>query len=381
MAKLKISESQYNTILLREQESRLKDFRATLIENQGLDKELLEEGWKEVVLGVAMMLGVGLTGQNKIQAQDAVKNATTMAQIKATLEDENKLGELVDALKTKGMKDPETKLADNAKKVMDTYNKISDDEGLKYKVDVKTVHSLQNLKGALGQGYALKGGEMTTDTIVTNNNKLVTVKDTIDINFGSDNFFVTGGFELSQGGVDSIQTAIDEIKKQGGKIISVYVESSTDAERINKFKSENDPTGNIQLANLRTKSVIEFVKPIVDGGSITHREIPNNGANVVSTKEFLNNSTNSEVVNALREKTKDFRYVKLSIVAIFEKQAEDTTSTSEFITKYRYDLVKVIANTGQAKKISSHAHFKQKQFTCKKINIKGQVKQACETFK
>ena len=51
------------------------------------------------------------------------------------------------------------------------------------------------------------------------------------------------------------------------------------------------------------------------------------------------------------------------------------------VKKYRYDLVKVIINTGKSKKIRSRTHFKKKKFKCKKINIKGQVKQACETFK
>jgi len=383
MPKLILTKEQYDRLLLHEQQSRLNASGELISETLDPSVELLEEGWKEVVLGVAMMLGVGLTGQNKIMAQDAVKNAQTMAQIKATLEDSGKTAELVKLLKQKGMKDPEAKLADNAEKVMDTYNQIAADDNIKYKVDIKVVNNLQQLKGKIGQGYALKGAEMSTDTVHGQQVATpITVTDTMEINLGSDNVFVTGGFTLSQGGTDTISMAIEEIKKQGGKVEKVEIESSTDSEPVAKFRNADDPTGNIKLANLRTQSVTNLLHTLGVDSNVIHREIPNNGAEVVSAQEFMKAAKDKQAIAVLREKTTEYRYVKIKITATFES---DTTKPSEpvlnIIKHYRFELVKVIAATGKAHSISTGTNFKHKKFKCsKKKGIGGKIVDACTTF-
>jgi outer membrane protein OmpA-like peptidoglycan-associated protein len=381
MTKIKITAEQYNKILLHESKTRLKAQESLITETLNEDAQLLEEGWKEVVLGIAMMMGVGLTGLNKATAQTATKNAETMAQIKSTLEDETKMKHVVDLLKQKGMKDPETKLANNAEKVMDTYNRIAADDDIKYKVDVKVVNNLQALKGKVGQGYALKGAEMTQDTIhQAGQPQSITVTDTLEIDLGTDNLFITGGFTLSPAGVDTIATAVNEIKSQGGKIESVEIESSTDAEEIVKFKSAQDPTGNIQLSNLRTQSVVnEFVKLGVTE-NITHREIPNNGSSVVSTQDFLKVAKDKKATAALREKTSEFRYVKIKIVATFETQSDEPQTVDKVIQNYRFELVKVIESTGKTAKIKTKTNFKHKNFKCHKKKRGGRVVDACSTF-
>lgn len=381
MKKIKITPQQYNTILLHESRARLNAQGSVISEVLNEDAHLLEEGWKEVVLGVAMMMGVGLTGMNKVVAQDAVKNAQTMAQIKSTLEDESKTAELVDLLKQKGMKDPETKLAQNAEKVMDQFNKIAADDDIKYRVDVKVVNNLQALKGKIGQGYALKGAEMSQDTIHGQEAPSITVTDTMEIDLGTDNLFVTGGFTLSPAGVDTITMAIQEIEKQGGKIQSVEIESSTDSEEIPKFKSAEDQTGNIQLANLRTQSVTNLLNKLGVSTNITHREIPNNGSNVVSTQEFKKAAADKKATAALREKTSEFRYVKIKVVATFESKPEANVTPDKYISSYRFELVKVIESTGKTHKITTKTHFKQKKFKCsKKKHRGGKSIDSCATF-
>jgi outer membrane protein OmpA-like peptidoglycan-associated protein len=368
MTKIKITQTQYNAILLREQQSRLKASSNILNENIATDPELLEEGWKEVVLGVAMMLGVGLTGQNKAMAQDAVKNASTMAQIKATLEDSSKVAELSDLLEKKGMKNADEKLADNAEQVMDQFNDIAKHNNIKYHVDTKVVTNLQGLKGKLNQGYALKNAEISNDTThATQQNQTVLITDTMEINLGSDNLFVTGGFTLSPAGKDTIKMAIEEIAKQGGKIQSVEIESSTDAEEIVKFMTKDDPTGNIKLSNLRTQAISNELSSLGVNNDITHREIPNNGSDVVNTQQFLKVAKDPKATAMLREKTSEFRYVKLKIVATFETKPEkDPTDITTVVHKYRFELVKVTESTGKARKIKTSTHFKQKKFKCKR---------------
>lgn len=383
MPKLKITQEQYQRILIREQEARLKASSDILNENLNDSTQLLEEGWREIVLGVAMMMGVGLTGQNKAVAQDAVKNASTMAQIKATLEDTNKTAELVKLLKDKGMKNPETKLADNAEKVMDTYNKIASNDDIKYRVDTKVVTNLQQLKGKLSQGYALKNAETSTDTVQGQQvSTPISVTDTMEINLGSDNLFVSGGFTLSPGGVDTINASIEAIKAQGGKIQSIEIESSTDAEEIAKFMSKDDPTGNIKLANLRTQSITNELNTLGVDSNITHREIPNNGSNVVSTQDFLKVAKDKQATANLRTKTAEFRYVKLKIVATFEHDTVTTQDTPpSFIKHYRFEVVKVIESSSKSHKITSKVHFWNKKFKCsKKKHRGGRIVDACTTF-
>lgn len=382
MAKLKITKEQYDRILIREQQSRLIASGDLITENLNESTQLLEEGWREVVLGVAMMMGVGLTGQNKAIAQDAVKNEKTMSQIKTTLEDSSKTAELVKLLKEKGMKDPETKLAQNAEKVMDAFNRIADNDKIKYKVDTKVVTNLQSLRSKVVAGYAVKNAEMSTDTIKGQEKPVasVTVTDTLEINLGSDNLFITGGFTLSPAGEDTIKMAINAIKAQGGKIQSIEIESSTDAEEIIKFKSKDDPTGNIKLSNLRTQAVTNLLHTLGADSSITHREIPNNGAEVVSTQQFLKVAKDPKATAALREKTSEYRYVKMKIVATFESTQPNATPDAPTVIKnYRFELVKVIESTGKTHKISTSTHFNNKKFKCKK-SVKEIVKQTCETF-
>lgn len=385
MIKLKITKKQYDSLILNESENRLKESSNIIINEDTNSSLILNEGFKDVVLSVAMLLGIGLTGQNKLIAQNAVKNSNTMAEVKSTLENEDKIKSLVDAMKNKGMEDPSDVLSKNAEKLIDNYNKIASDNKIKYKVDVKAVNNLLSLNKSLKQGYALKSANIikSNSTAEHSNNEKIQITDTIDIEFGSDNLFVTGGYTLTQDGIDSIKLSINEIINQGGKIDGIEIESSTDSERSIKFKSETDPTGNIKLADLRTQSVSMLLDSIVKNVSIKHREIPNNGSNIVSIHDFIKSANDKEATSLLREKTKNFRYVKIKINATFEAIDIDPNNTpkpEELINKYRFELVKVIESTGKNRKINTHVHFKNKKFKCTKPKDKLTRFDKCETF-
>jgi hypothetical protein len=178
--------------------------------------------------------------------------------------------------------------------------------------------------------------------------------------------FVTAGFTLNQSGVGVITSTVDSIKNLGGKIVSITIESSTDAESIPKFRDENDVTGNIKLALLRTKSVSDLLKDLDGDVSISHREIPNNGSDIISTKQFSKASTNPKELELLRAKTSEYRYVKIKIVAEFTKEEpSENPMPDEIIKKYRFELVKAfdVNNSNGGGKI----HFKHKKVKCKKM--------------
>lgn len=371
MKRLKITHKQYQTVLLNEQKNRLgNDFES---------KEVLEEGFKEVLLGVAMLMGVGLTGLNKANAQSALANAAIMSQIKSTLEDELKTKELAQAFAEKGISNPDSLLAKNAKKIVDKFNELAKDKDMSYRISQKVVDNLENLSGDIKRGYALKKADVSTDTIKGVEQKnIISIIDTIDLELGNDNFFVSGGYMLSDSGIEAWNTAIDTIKSNGGRVISANIESSTDAEITPKFITDYDKTGNIKLADMRTKVMIDVINKMNGDIKITHREIPNNGSDIVSTKEFMNARNNKQELDALREKTAQFRYVKVSLTVEFTQEVVETVKPEEIVKKYRFDLVKVVDTNKKTYK-KTNTTFNKKKLKC---NVKkrrfGSVK--CYTF-
>lgn len=383
MKKIKITQEQYNKLIITEQKRLFNNPSDLLSESVNRNAELLEEGWKEIVLGVSMLMGLNLTGQNAVGAEKATHDVNIMKQIEATLEDKTKTQELIDAMKEKGMKDPSVMLAKNADEIEDNYNELSDKEKMGIKLSVVAVNNLKALEGKLKQGYALKSSDISQDTIKgVQQRKIVTIKDTVDFEFGNmNNLFDTGGYNLTEDGRQAIKEAIDSVKAQGGRIISVDIESSTDAERFPSLIDKNDPTGNIQLANLRSESVNNVVSGLVDGAEITSKEIPNNGSDVVSAETFKKYAKNKDALSKLREQTSEYRYVKLKIVAEFTQESEDPEpKPDKIITKMRFELVKMYEGSkGTIKMGGGKPQFKKKQFKCKLKKDKTGVAN-CFTF-
>lgn len=127
--KLKITQKQLDTIILNEQNSRLN---------------ILTETTKEVVLSIAMLAGVKLSGQNEFVAKNALKDAKIMSEVKDTLEDDDKINDLVDSMVDKGMKDPKNMLFKNADKIISNFNKNASGKNIKQKLDFLSLKNLKN---------------------------------------------------------------------------------------------------------------------------------------------------------------------------------------------------------------------------------------------
>ncbi len=130
MSTLKITQSQFDRILLYEE--RKRDI-------------LINESAKDLALTIALLSGIKLTGQNEYMVNKLIKDKKNMTMVKNTLENEHKIQELVDALSEKGMKDPERSLAKNADKIVKKFNEISEKEQLSLKLDFLTANNLKNL--------------------------------------------------------------------------------------------------------------------------------------------------------------------------------------------------------------------------------------------
>jgi hypothetical protein len=130
MSTLKITKEQLEMIQLYEERNR---------------NIFLTENAKDLALTIALLSGIKLTGQNEFKVNKLIKDKKNMTMVKNTLEDENKVQELIDALSEKGMKDPEKALSKNAEKIMKKFNEISDTENLGLKLDFLTKNNLKNL--------------------------------------------------------------------------------------------------------------------------------------------------------------------------------------------------------------------------------------------
>lgn len=340
--------------------------------NELLSEGVIEEGFKEIALSLLMLAGVTLSGQNKAIAQDALTNDQIVQQIDATLADTTELNKVISRIEKK-MPGAAEKILQNADQVKSTINYIEDkNSGKKAKVGQSTQTSKTTspsmLRSKLKQGYAISDIKITKDTILPPKS-IVTVQDTIDFKWSSDNFFKTGTFQLQENSSDSIVTVISEIKAQGGKIIGVYIESSTDREPIRM--------GNAKLASLRANSVEQFVKSL-DVGDATFETTtsPDSGPDIY--KAGMSKEDRLEA----RIQTAPYRYVNLKLVVVFNEEVENNETAPQVIERHQYELVKV--NTLLVKKVKINYKRGKTTSTCKKIkhkNKKGKVSTTpCETF-
>jgi len=113
MTKIRITEAQYTRILLHGKQVRL------LKEEAKTDMPVLP---KNIVFGVAKLLGVQLTGHNKKDAENALNDAETMRDIKRSMEDSNKREELMNDLELKGMKNASERFLNSSDDFVNKFN-------------------------------------------------------------------------------------------------------------------------------------------------------------------------------------------------------------------------------------------------------------------
>lgn len=109
MNKIKITVEQYNR----------------LFKDNNKERSLVSETSNEVVVGVAKLAGLKVSGTNEIVADKALKDENTLLMIKACLEDEKELSELVKDMEEKGMKNVEAFLIKNVDKLIKNFNEKS----------------------------------------------------------------------------------------------------------------------------------------------------------------------------------------------------------------------------------------------------------------
>lgn len=123
MKRLKITNEQYDRIILHEQKSRI----LMEAEQKGLEHS------NEVLLGVAKLMGLDVKGYNEKTADKALTKSEVMKSIKDSLESETKRKELIDDLKSKGFTD--SNILYKADTIAKNFNKYSKENKLGYTMD------------------------------------------------------------------------------------------------------------------------------------------------------------------------------------------------------------------------------------------------------
>jgi len=346
--KLLISESQLEVII------------AHIAESRKPKEQVLEEGWKEVVLGAAMLMGIGLTGVNAQTAKNALNNQDILNKIEKTLEGPQ-IEKLAQTLEDGGLENAMDKIQANADQIEKNLEYAAKKKGLTTTVQVYNTKSTKKAGEKIKQGYAVEDIEVTQDTIWTPKQE-IELGNTLEVVFDA-NVFKTGTFDLDDSVSTELKNTIESILMMGGTINSIRIESSTDKEPIRM--------GNDKLAQNRASSVENLINGIVKA-PITIKTLPEQGPDV-----FSSNMTPQEKEIA-RKETAKYRYIKVVIDSEVKPQPKQEVKAFEVITKVKYTLVKT---TNLSTKNTTSDGFKKttKTFTLKNITVDGVVNK-CEAF-
>lgn len=310
------------------------------------NEEKLDEGAKEWLLAglmtLASLAGISQTKQNSIDYNpDKIEAAMT-------IQDKIEKGDssIIDLFN-------KADIEMNKKNLEDL--KSVDLKKDNVKLDVFQTQNMFLVKNKLKQGYTLNKVELAkSDTVVTKVEFLL-INDVVELNFDSDVMFKTAGYEISGEYKERIITFISDLKSGGDVVITgITVESSTDKEYIKM--------GNQKLSELRSASIAGVLNGI-GLSDIKIHNLPEQGPDLYSK------DMSSSERDTAREKTSEFRYVKLYIEYEIPVEPLPDETIIEVVNKYRYELVKtkidktegVYKFKGKDKKEKPHVNVVNKQ--------------------
>jgi flagellar motor protein MotB len=356
--------------------------------NKLKEQEILEEGWKEVVLGAAMLLGTNLSSAQISKSEQVLQNVETLEQVKETLENKEGIHDLAEKLRM----DPEElegHMKKNAEQIEYTFDEYAKKKNLSINLNIPTGGSRKGYAGKITKGgYAVTGIETIYDTLKVNPGEPLTIKDSIAINITQDESQKTFEHKLSQKTLDDIQNLLSEIESIGGKITNIEIMSKTDAERVPSYISNSDPTGNLTLAKKRAQEAVSALNNSgVDFGdanfSVDDTSYVNGGNSPeISYEEFRNASNDESKLNDLRDKTSNERGVEIIIDWEYDSSTEMDVEPEVIVNKIvKVYLAKanVLKSGGGNYKFKGKIKVKNKKNKCR-INIGKDKTLPCPLF-
>lgn len=322
----------------------ITEAQAQLIINHIKAEKTIDESWKDIVLGVALLAGVGLTGHNKAQAQSALSDAEILKKVQSVLQDD-RLDKVVDSLESAGLNNAEEFIKKNADKIEKRFDQASVRvKGVKGGVKVYygdetkevKVSSYPELVKKLKSGYALTNiSQDTIRTIAHDTIQGESVIDTLKLPYNVGDFFGAGKYILSQEGKSSIKDILDSLKAQGYLVLGVNIESSTDKQRVSDDLNKTITglgykEGNEGLSAIRNDQIKKVLLDLgIDSTLIKQNILFNEGRGKM---------------NAVNPQDASARYVLLEIdmIKIADEAPEDVIITTvEEAIAYNFELAKV----------------------------------------
>lgn len=309
-----LTEAQLDKLIKSRTKTILKEENSLLYE-QLLEQEILEEGLKDWALAGLMLLATlgGVKAQRTIPMDSTHIKAAELVQRKLDRGDEDVIN-LFDKADIDLNRENLEKLKSVSKRDFD-----------KALTSTYTAKSLGRAKSKLKQGYAISDIKITNDTILPGGT-IITFRDTLDLGFSSDNFFITAGYDLTNEASNEIRSVISDIEQNNGQIINVTIESSTDTEPIKM--------GNEKLAQLRAESISDILDSLgIDNIDIVTK--PEQGPDVYSRTMSKEDRTEA------RKQTAPYRYVKLKITYLVDVETPGGETYPEVKTRYEIEMVKL----------------------------------------
>ena len=129
--KLIITESQYKTLLLNEEQER---------SNKSLTIN-------DVLMGFSKLIGVNLSDKNKLDGDSQLDNSKVISKISDIFNNKEELTDMVKTLKeTKGMLNINDKLRENVDEIIKKFNNLAHDKGLKCSLGADVRTNIKELK-------------------------------------------------------------------------------------------------------------------------------------------------------------------------------------------------------------------------------------------
>jgi outer membrane protein OmpA-like peptidoglycan-associated protein len=290
---------------------------------QKLNESLINEeaGFKDVLMGLALLAGVVGGSVSPAQAQTRLKDKEVANKIELVLNDKQQLQTAIDSLEARGMGDAAEVIQKNAddvkhelKKLGKTYSNVTVKDG-----DYARIAKL------LKKGYAIS--EITTKNAIqkiekdTTYSKTIFSVDTVDINWSNDELFGAGLYQISPEFKDSLTSVFQQLKDNDLSIVSINIESSTDKQRIGgvgaKLQADGFEASNKGLSEARNNSVKGVIESIF---SESDSETP------IINQNILHDQGKGQE-NASTEQDPSARYIKITIICthISEDVAETPT--------------------------------------------------------
>ena len=315
--------------------------------NENKDSELLEEGWKEVVLGLTLLANIaGVEAQTVDDSPENIKKASL---VKAKLP-----GKLTDLNKDKLAKyfsAADIELNDeNLKKLKNVDSERIDTFDTKYP---------GTASNKINQGWAIDRIEVTSDTTWKDLPGPAVMDTSLSADISGD-MYNSGDYELNNEGKKVLQDIVNDISDMGGEILSVYIVSSTDKEDIQpstaaKLKANAYEATNTGLAKARKDGAEKYLKELGVSVEITFELTPEQGPDVYDGKS-------QEERDLLHPKTAKYRTTTVDIVS---RVTPEGSTTREPIVKTIKRFYLVDEGSEKGSQSSKGSSGKNKSSWCK----------------